>query len=86
VLIVGGVRTAIAKARRGAFKETTPDALLAPVLKAVQERSGVPMHAIGDICVGELTACAAGPAKEAVYLVDRGSVALLGLYPAASPH
>ena len=53
VLIIAAVRTPIGKARRGAFKDTTPDVLLATVLKEAQSRSGVPMHAIGDICVGE---------------------------------
>ena len=66
VLIIAAVRTPIGKARRGVFKDTTPDVLLATVLKEAQSRSGVPMHAIGDICVGEvartdgLNACARG--------------------------
>ncbi|KAA0157152.1 hypothetical protein FNF29_00504 [Cafeteria roenbergensis] len=60
VLIIAAVRTPIGKARRGAFKDTTPDVLLATVLKEAQSRSGVPMHAIGDICVGNVQHPGAG--------------------------
>jgi hypothetical protein len=53
VLIVAAVRTPIGKAKRGAFKATPPDVLLRTVLKAVVDKAQVPMHAIGDICVGQ---------------------------------
>lgn len=41
VVIVSALRTAIGKARKGSFKDTTPDTLLRGILSATVERTGV---------------------------------------------
>ncbi|BFI08276.1 acetyl-CoA C-acetyltransferase [Marchantia polymorpha subsp. ruderalis] len=56
IVIVAAFRTALTKARRGGFKDTPADDLLAPVLKAVVERSGVNPAEVGDIVVGTVLA------------------------------
>lgn len=56
VVIVAAYRTAICKAKRGAFKDTLPDDLLASVLKAVIEKTNVPPSEVGDIVVGTVIA------------------------------
>ena len=43
-----------------AFKSTTTDDLLAPVLQAVVERSGVDPAALGDIVIGNVLQAGAG--------------------------
>jgi acetyl-CoA acetyltransferase len=48
------VRTPICKARRGAFKDTPADDLLATVLRAALERSGVAAPLLGSIVVGNV--------------------------------
>lgn len=52
------------KAKRGGFKDTLPDDILAPVLKAVVERTGVNPKDIGDIVVGSVLAPGAQRANE----------------------
>ncbi|RDX85309.1 3-ketoacyl-CoA thiolase 2, peroxisomal [Mucuna pruriens] len=52
VVIVAAYRTAICKAKRGGFKDTLPDDLLASVLKAVIEKTNVDPGEVGDIVVG----------------------------------
>lgn len=56
VVIVAAYRTAICKAKRGGFKDTLPDDLLAPVLKAVMERTKLNPREVGDIVVGTVLA------------------------------
>jgi hypothetical protein len=48
------VRTAIGKAKRGAFKDTHPTDLLAAVLKAVVERVKLDPKLVEDISVGNV--------------------------------
>jgi acetyl-CoA acetyltransferase len=52
------------KAKRGGLKDTLPDDILAPVLKAVVERTGVDPKDIGDIVVGSVLAPGAQRANE----------------------
>ena len=53
IVICIGVRTAICKAGKGAFKSIYSDELLVPVLQEVMKRApDVPMEAIGDVVVG----------------------------------
>jgi len=53
IVICLGVRTAICKAGKGAFKNRFSDELLIPVLQEVMKRVPyVPMEAIGDVVVG----------------------------------
>eukprot|EP00245_Coleochaete_scutata_P001585 TRINITY_DN11965_c0_g1_i2.p1 TRINITY_DN11965_c0_g1~~TRINITY_DN11965_c0_g1_i2.p1 ORF type:complete len:461 (+),score=105.87 TRINITY_DN11965_c0_g1_i2:173-1555(+) len=56
VVIVSALRTPICKAKRGGFKDTFPDDLLAPVLKGVIDATGgkVKPEEIGDIVVGSV--------------------------------
>ncbi|XP_017427612.1 3-ketoacyl CoA thiolase 1, peroxisomal isoform X2 [Vigna angularis] len=56
VVIVAAYRTAICKAKRGSFKDTLPDDLLASVLKAVIEKTKVDPAEVGDIVVGTVLA------------------------------
>lgn len=56
VVIVAAYRTAICKAKRGGFKDTLPDDLLASVLKAVIEKTNVDPREVGDIVVGTVLA------------------------------
>ncbi|KAG8539564.1 hypothetical protein GDO81_020736 [Engystomops pustulosus] len=53
IVIVHGRRTPICKAKRGGFKETTPDELLASVMTAVLKDVNLRPELLGDICVGE---------------------------------
>ncbi|KAL5702542.1 acetyl-CoA C-acyltransferase [Ranunculus cassubicifolius] len=52
IVIVAAYRTALCKARRGQFKDTLADDLLAPVLKAVVETAKLNPAEVGDIVVG----------------------------------
>ncbi|KAJ1925258.1 3-ketoacyl-CoA thiolase with broad chain length specificity [Tieghemiomyces parasiticus] len=52
IVIVSAVRTAITRARRGQFKDTPPEDLLAEVLKAILARTGVDPNLVDDVCVG----------------------------------
>ena len=54
VVICCALRTPICKAKRGSFANTTPDHLLATVLRAVVERSGIDPASIGDVVVGNV--------------------------------
>jgi acetyl-CoA acyltransferase 1 len=70
VVVVWAKRTAIGRARKGSFRDTTPDTLLAAVLEAAVSESGVPYSALGDICVGncQLGGSYAGPARMAMFV------------------
>lgn len=54
VVIVSALRTPIGKARKGAFKDNTPDDLLTYVLKATMEKTNVPKNILGDCVVGNV--------------------------------
>ncbi|XP_058198643.1 3-ketoacyl CoA thiolase 1, peroxisomal-like isoform X2 [Rhododendron vialii] len=56
VVIVSACRTAICKSKRGGFKDTLPDDLLASVLKAVIEKTNLNPNEVGDIVVGTVLA------------------------------
>ena len=60
VVIVSAYRTAITRARKGGFRETQPDAMLAAVLKATVEKTKVDPNKIGDIIVGNVLQGGAG--------------------------
>eukprot|EP00249_Psilotum_nudum_P008017 c20988_g1_i1 orf=1-300(-) len=51
VVVVAAYRTPLCKFKRGGFKDTFPEDLLAPVLRAVVERTGVNPKEVGDIVV-----------------------------------
>eukprot|EP00929_Paragymnodinium_shiwhaense_P070523 TRINITY_DN3570_c0_g1_i3.p1 TRINITY_DN3570_c0_g1~~TRINITY_DN3570_c0_g1_i3.p1 ORF type:complete len:323 (-),score=53.79 TRINITY_DN3570_c0_g1_i3:415-1383(-) len=52
VVIVSALRTPICRANRGGFKDTQPDDLLIPVLRAVMKESGIKHELVEDIKVG----------------------------------
>ncbi|XP_027150692.1 3-ketoacyl-CoA thiolase 2, peroxisomal [Coffea eugenioides] len=56
VVIVGAYRTAICKSKRGGFKNTLADDLLAPVLKALIDKTNINPSEVGDIVVGTVVA------------------------------
>ncbi|KAJ4728525.1 3-ketoacyl-CoA thiolase 2, peroxisomal [Melia azedarach] len=56
VVIVAAYRTAICKAKRGGFKDTLVDDMLAPLLKAVVEKTNLNPSEVGDIVVGTVLA------------------------------
>jgi len=60
VVVVCAVRTPIGKAKRGVFKDTHPTDLLAPVLKAVLDRTKISPNLVEDICVGTVLAPGGG--------------------------
>ncbi|XP_070778807.1 3-ketoacyl-CoA thiolase, peroxisomal isoform X2 [Enoplosus armatus] len=60
VVVVHGLRTAIGKAKRGAFKDTTPDELLSAVMTAVLTDVGLSPEKLGDVCVGNVLQPGAG--------------------------
>ncbi|XP_043546783.1 3-ketoacyl-CoA thiolase, peroxisomal [Chiloscyllium plagiosum] len=60
VVLVHGVRTAIGKAKRGSFKDTTPDELLSAVMLAVLRDVNLDPSLLGDICVGNVLQPGAG--------------------------
>ncbi|KAM3820901.1 3-ketoacyl-CoA thiolase, peroxisomal isoform 1-T1 [Vipera latastei] len=60
VVVVHGRRTPIAKSKRGGFKETTPDELLAAVMTAVLNDVKLRPEQLGDICVGNVLQPGAG--------------------------
>ncbi|XP_057813990.1 3-ketoacyl-CoA thiolase 2, peroxisomal [Cryptomeria japonica] len=64
VVIVAAYRTPICKAKRGGFKDTFPEDLLAPVLKAVIDKTGVSPNEVGDIVVGTVLAPGSQRASE----------------------
>mmetsp|Transcript_12416 Transcript_12416/g.22502 ORF Transcript_12416/g.22502 Transcript_12416/m.22502 type:complete len:426 (-) Transcript_12416:147-1424(-) len=54
VVIVSALRTPIARARKGGFKDTTPDDLLTAVLKATITKTGINPSIINDVVVGNV--------------------------------
>ncbi|KAG6574872.1 3-ketoacyl-CoA thiolase 2, peroxisomal [Cucurbita argyrosperma subsp. argyrosperma] len=64
VVIVAAYRTALCKSKRGGFKDTHPDDLLAPVLKALIEKTNLNPSEVGDIVVGSVLAPGSQRASE----------------------
>uniref|UniRef100_A0A8C7LD70 Acetyl-CoA acyltransferase 1 n=1 Tax=Oncorhynchus kisutch TaxID=8019 RepID=A0A8C7LD70_ONCKI len=60
IVVVHGLRTAIGKAKKGSFKDTTPDELLSCVMTAVLVDVGLSPERLGDICVGNVLQPGAG--------------------------
>ncbi|KAG7375336.1 3-ketoacyl-CoA thiolase, peroxisomal [Phytophthora pseudosyringae] len=60
VVIVSALRTPITKARRGGFKDTTPDVLLGHALLAVLKQAKVDPKLVGDVVVGNVLQPGAG--------------------------
>ncbi|KAI4338203.1 hypothetical protein L6164_016547 [Bauhinia variegata] len=64
VVIVAAYRTPICKSKRGGFKDTHADDLLAPVLKALIEKTNLNPSEVGDIVVGTVLAPGSQRASE----------------------
>jgi len=60
VVICSALRTPVGKAKRGSFKDTACEELLAPLFKATIERTKVDPKAIGDIQIGNASQPGAG--------------------------
>ncbi|XP_024123336.1 3-ketoacyl-CoA thiolase, peroxisomal [Oryzias melastigma] len=60
VVVVHGRRTAIGRAKRGGFKDTTPDELLSAVMTAVLADVALSPDKLGDVCVGNVLQPGAG--------------------------
>uniref|UniRef100_A0A3B4VA19 acetyl-CoA C-acetyltransferase n=1 Tax=Seriola dumerili TaxID=41447 RepID=A0A3B4VA19_SERDU len=60
VVVVHGLRTAIGRAKRGSFKDTTPDELLSAAMTAVLTDVGLSPAELGDVCVGNVLQPGAG--------------------------
>ncbi|CAK4267652.1 hypothetical protein LEN26_007894 [Aphanomyces euteiches] len=54
IVVVAATRTPIAKAKRGAFKDTTPDVLLRHVFQGVLQQTKIDPALIGDVVVGNV--------------------------------
>ena len=70
VVIVSMARTAMTKAKRGAQKDTPPEAMLTPVLQDVVKKAGLDPKLVEDICIGNVLQPGAGPttARMATFL------------------
>ncbi|KAF8388357.1 hypothetical protein HHK36_027023 [Tetracentron sinense] len=64
VVIVAAYRTPLCKSKRGGFKDTHPDDLLATVLKALIEKTNLNPSEVGDIVVGTVLAPGSQRASE----------------------
>ncbi|ERN15875.1 3-ketoacyl-CoA thiolase 2, peroxisomal [Amborella trichopoda] len=64
VVIVAAYRTAQCKSKRGGFKDTFPEDLLAPVLKALIDKTKLDPREVGDIVVGTVLAPGSQRASE----------------------
>ncbi|KAK4778248.1 hypothetical protein SAY87_018435 [Trapa incisa] len=64
VVIVAAYRTALCRSKRGGFKDTYADDLLAPVLKALLEKTNLNPSEVGDIVVGTVLAPGSQRASE----------------------
>ena len=60
VVILAYARTAMTKAKKGAQKDTPPEAMLTPVLKAVVQKSGIDAKLVDDVCIGNVLQPGAG--------------------------
>ncbi|KAI8886353.1 thiolase, partial [Backusella circina FSU 941] len=52
VVIVSALRSAITRARKGGFKDTLPEEILAGVFKAILDQTKINPAIVNDICVG----------------------------------
>ncbi len=60
VVIVSFARTAMTKAKKGAQKDTAPEAMLAVVLKDVIKKAGIDAKLVEDVCIGNVLQPGAG--------------------------
>lgn len=93
VVLTLAVRTPMCKAHKGAFKDTTSDALLYKTLKGVKERCGFDVKEIQDIAVGKCRFCdrprefnvSAGTCHPPSPVYEARAAALASGYPQETP-
>ncbi|GJJ70375.1 acetyl-CoA acyltransferase 1 [Entomortierella parvispora] len=84
VVIVDAVRTPMTRGKKGGFKDTVPEDLLAAVLAAIKDRTKIDPSIVDDICVGNVLQAAGGatvsrmaalyagyPDKTSIYTTNR---------------
>ncbi|KAF9203144.1 3-ketoacyl-CoA thiolase with broad chain length specificity [Haplosporangium sp. Z 27] len=84
IVIVDAVRTPMTRGKKGGFKDTVPEDLLAAVLIAIKERNKIDPAIVDDICVGNVLQAAGGatvsrmaalyagyPDKTSIYTTNR---------------
>ncbi|KAF4723753.1 3-ketoacyl-CoA thiolase, peroxisomal, partial [Perkinsus olseni] len=54
VVICAALRTALCKAKKGLFRDTFPEDMISPLLRAAIERTGVDPRTIGDIQISSI--------------------------------
>ncbi|EPS68937.1 hypothetical protein M569_05826, partial [Genlisea aurea] len=64
VVIVAAYRSALCKSKRGSFKDTYPEDILAPVLRALIDKTNLNPNEVGDIVVGTVLAPGSQRASE----------------------
>lgn len=64
VVIVAAYRSPLCKSKRGGLKDTYPDDILAPVLKALIEKTNLNPAEVGDIVVGSVLGAGSQRASE----------------------
>lgn len=57
IVITLAIRTPLAKARKGGFKDTSLEYLVYALLKEVKERSGIDPALVEDIALGNVGTC-----------------------------
>jgi len=72
VVIVSAVRSAITKGRKGSFKDTKPELILAHVLRAAYTKAGVDPTLIEDISVGNCLPPGGGASQARVAAIHAG--------------
>jgi acetyl-CoA acyltransferase 1 len=72
VVIVGAVRTAIGKAKKGSFKDTHWTDLLIAALKGVVAKTGIDVKAVEDVQVGTVLAAGGGASEAKMALFAAG--------------
>jgi Thiolase, N-terminal domain len=60
IVVTCALRTAITKGGKGGFKDTAPSDLLAGILQAIINQSGIDPSLVGDIAVGSVLALGGG--------------------------
>ncbi|KAF4727069.1 3-ketoacyl-CoA thiolase, peroxisomal [Perkinsus olseni] len=78
VVICAALRTAMCKAKKGLFRDTFPEDMISPLLRAAVERTGVDPHTIGDVQISSILQ--PGPS-----LVPARMVALMAGIPVEVP-
>jgi acetyl-CoA acyltransferase 1 len=74
VVIVSALRTAMTRGRKGGFKDTLPEEMLAGVFKAVIAQTKIDPALVEDICVGNVLPAGSGATnarKLSIHLVNK---------------